>query len=227
MRSHRFPRGFPWNGGARKRKAELGNSLADFSYEAMQEQLKHEGSQNPEHLGRTKRQRVRGHWPGSMWQWDEHEELTQEQKVRTAAFHQQVFGTESPKPTRFLMRMIGMALRDFPKKDGMRVLWRRSRPPLIGQSNGTFNTAASAAWPPDLCKWVYAFQKNSAQKTEPRGGSSEGGGSRPYLAIGPATPCKWRRDDFSWWRLLEFAWEVALGYEEILGGKMDRAEERA
>ena len=90
-------------------------------------QCKHEGSQNPEHLGRTKRQRVRGHWPGSMWQWDEHEELTQEQKVRTVAFHQQAFGTESPKPTRFLMRMIGMALRDFPKKNGMRVLWRRSR----------------------------------------------------------------------------------------------------
>ena len=36
VRSRRFPRGFPWNGGARKRKAELGNSLADFSYEAMQ-----------------------------------------------------------------------------------------------------------------------------------------------------------------------------------------------
>ena len=122
VRSHRFPRGFLWNGGARKRKAELGNSLADFSYEAMEEQMKHEGSQslieNPEHLGRTKRQRVKNHWPGSMWQWDQHEKLTREENVRTVAFHQQAFATESPKPTRFLMRMEGdhPAFRDGPPK---------------------------------------------------------------------------------------------------------------
>ena len=223
VRSHRFPRGFPWNGGARKRKAELGNSLADFSYEAMEEQVKHEGAQslmeNPEHLGRTKRQRVKNHWPGSMWQWDQHEKLTREENVRTVAFHQQAFGTESPKPTRFLMRMEGdhPAFRDGPPKFSKEgwyegPLEKVEGPHLIGQSNGTFNTAASAAWPPELCKWVaetivYAFLRNSAQRRGIEDGAplaeqtkekdEEKNEIDPTWPLtpggtGPARSCKWR-----------------------------------
>eukprot|EP00435_Cladocopium_sp_Y103_P046025 s1206_g13.t1 len=39
LRSSRCPRGFTWNSKLRKAKAELGNNLADFSFEAMRRQL--------------------------------------------------------------------------------------------------------------------------------------------------------------------------------------------
>ena len=73
VRSLIHPRGFPWNSKARAERAELGNLLADFSFEAMDRQSQHEGHvglmEQPEDLGKTRNQRVPGHQPASMWQF--------------------------------------------------------------------------------------------------------------------------------------------------------------
>ena len=58
---------------------------------------------------------------------------------------------------------------------------------LTDLSSGTFNTAASAAWPPQLCKWVAetivaAFLKNSAQER----GLEDGGKEDVRQGDGPA-----------------------------------------
>ena len=111
------------------------------------------------------------------------------------------------------IQLLGMDLQSFPKKDGMKVpLEKVEGPPLIGQSNGTFNTAASAAWPPELCKWVvetivYAFQRNSAQRRGVEDGAplveqtKENDEEKMEIdptwpltpgGIGPARSCKWR-----------------------------------
>ena len=109
LRSHLFLRGFPWNAGARKDKAQFGNILADFAFEALKRQFKHEESvgvmEQPEDLGRTKRERIPGHSPASMWQFQQFWDLLEEASVVSVVFAQLDFGLESVKPTRFLMRM--------------------------------------------------------------------------------------------------------------------------
>eukprot|EP00438_Fugacium_kawagutii_P020823 Skav200760 [mRNA] locus=scaffold2001:111991:116283:- [translate_table: standard] len=166
VRSLKCPRGFPWNRGARFRRARLGTILADFSFEAMGAQLQHDDllafMEQPEDLGRTSYDRVPGHVPASMWQWPEFQDLLQLPEVVTVAFSQMDFGTTSPKPTRFLMRASP------PLRPGMRCgvpqfdedrnyvgpLERREGQQLIGRTQHGFRTSSSAAWPPPLCRWV-------------------------------------------------------------------------
>jgi hypothetical protein len=73
VRSHVYPRGFPWNTRAPFEKAELGNILGDFSLEAMRRQAKHPGyvgiMEQPEYLGKTRDERIPGHRLASMWQF--------------------------------------------------------------------------------------------------------------------------------------------------------------
>lgn len=109
LRSSSYPRGFPWNRGERFHKAEFGTILADFSFEALKRQFAREHSvglmEQPEDLGRTTNERLAGHQPASMWQFWQFYELLKQQGVQTVVFPQSAFGTESPKPTRFLMRI--------------------------------------------------------------------------------------------------------------------------
>ena len=111
LRSSACLRGFTWNSPARRRKATLGNTLADFSFEAMKRQLLQEDKlalmEQPEDLGTTKVQRVPGHRPGSMWQFPQHEELLQLPGVQSVALAQLDFGSDSVKPTRLLLRLFG------------------------------------------------------------------------------------------------------------------------
>lgn len=110
VRSHLHPRGFSWNSQARHEKATLGNLMADFSFEAMRRQarLKHRLAfmEQPEDLGQTTNPRIPGHRPASMWQFPQFEAAMNE-GLRTAAFSQLDFGSESNKPTRFLMKFDG------------------------------------------------------------------------------------------------------------------------
>lgn len=168
LRSRAHLRGFPWNAPKRKTKARWGNILADFSFEAIRRQLLHPGTfvlkEQPEDLGRTRTTRVPGQSPGSMWQFPQHELLLRSfEDLLSVVFPQSEFGTDSPKPTRLLLRTAGpihpsmwKGLPEFdhdgfyvgplPKQEG--------KQQLIGQVNGVFKTAAAAAWPPALCAWV-------------------------------------------------------------------------
>ena len=168
LRSRAHLRGFPWNAPKRKTKARWGNILADFSFEALRRQLRHPGTfvlkEQPEDLGRTKTTKVPGQTPGSMWQFPQHGQLLQAfTDLLTVVFPQSEFGTDSPKPTRLLLRTAGeihpsmwrgppefdqqgFYVGPLPKQEG--------KQQLIGQVNGVFKTAAAAAWPPALCDWV-------------------------------------------------------------------------
>eukprot|EP00435_Cladocopium_sp_Y103_P074484 s15_g49.t1 len=179
LRSSQFLRGFPWNSAERKRKAQLGNILADFSFDAMGRQLRHPDKvaymEQPEDLGKTKQDKVPGHRPGSMWQFPQHAQLAALPGVVSAALAQLDFGSDSVKPTRLLMRTPGPLHPEMypgpPQLDDegwyLGPLPRKSGLPLIGRQDGIFLTSAAAAWPPQLCEWVAsqiltAFQQNSA-----------------------------------------------------------------
>ena len=167
LRSSTYPRGFPWNRADRFHKAEFGTILADFSFEALKRQFacgRRIGlMEQPEDLGRTNYERIPGHQPASMWQFWQFRQLLELPDVQTVVFAQSDFGTESPKPTRFLLRIFaplhaamhtglpqfdehGWYLGPLPRQSG--------GAPLIGKSKGVFRTAQSAAWPPQLCKWT-------------------------------------------------------------------------
>ena len=166
LRSRESLRGFAWNSPKRKTKARWGNVLADFSFEAVKRQLQHPNTfvlkEQPEDLGRTRRPRVGGQSPASMWQFPQHQQLLESfPDLLTLVFAQSDFGTASPKPTRLLLRTSG------PVHDEMYVgkpqfdenwfylgpLPRKEGGQLIGQTDGVFN-AAAAAWPAEFCKWV-------------------------------------------------------------------------
>ena len=167
LRSFFCPRGFAWNAKARKEKAEVGNILGDFSFEALRRQLRHPRlfavMEQPENLGRVKRPRVAGHWPGSMWQFHQHEALLQQfPELQTLALAQVDFGAPYVKPTRLLIRTGGPVHKEMyaglPKFDSegwyLGPLPRKAGAPLIGHDGENFATSASAAWPPQLCAWV-------------------------------------------------------------------------
>ncbi len=167
LRSFFCPRGFAWNVKARREKATVGNVLGDFSYEAMKRQLRHPKRfsvmEQPENLGRVKKMRIPGHWPGSMWQFPQHQALLQEfQDLQTVALAQVDFGAEYVKPTRLLIRTSGPLHQEmFPglpefDADGWYLgpLPKKAGAQLIGHNGINFNTAATAAWPPQLCSWV-------------------------------------------------------------------------
>ena len=168
LRSSSYPRGFPWNKGERFHKAEFGTILADFSFEALKRQFACNRfsvglMEQPEDLGRTNNARIAGHQPASMWQLRQFQELLALDGVETVVFAQSEFGTASPKPTRFLMRIFAPlhpAMHSGPPQfdaEGWYVGPLPKQPggaPLIGKENGVFKTAHSAAWPSALTSFL-------------------------------------------------------------------------
>ena len=81
--------------------------MADFSFEAFAKQMQQKGRlalfENPEDLGAVKAGEHAGTRPASMWQWPQFEELLQQDRIDTAAFYQEDFGTDYLKPTRLLL----------------------------------------------------------------------------------------------------------------------------
>ena len=167
LRSFLCPRGFAWSTKSRRKKAEVGNILGDFSYEALRRQLNHPrkfaAMEQPENLGRVKKPRIPGHWPGSMWQFPQHAALLKDfPELQTVAFAQVDFGAPYVKPTRLLMRTEGPlhkemypGLPDFDAEGWyLGPLPKKSGVPLIGHDGTNFATSASAAWPGQLCEWV-------------------------------------------------------------------------
>ena len=81
--------------------------MADFSFLAFAMQMKHVHVmalfENPEDLGAIKSGPNSGRRPGSMWQFEQFLEILQHERVTTAAFYQEDFGTDYLKPTRLLL----------------------------------------------------------------------------------------------------------------------------
>ena len=169
IRSLVHPRGFKWLSFQKRKLAELGNCLADYSYKAMETILQQPDTvavmEQPEDLGANKG----GPWPGvrpaSMWQFEQFDKLLLQDGVQTAAFYQADFGTKYAKPTRILFRLhcelsqklyLGKPTFDQygfysgplpPLKRNMQSLQRQS-------TDSGFRTSGTAAWPPGLCKWL-------------------------------------------------------------------------
>ena len=167
LRSRKHLWGFPWNSGKRQAKADLGNTLGLFSYEAVRRQAMQPGKlyfkEQPEDLGSTRNARVPGHQPTSMWQMPQFQQILGMEGAQTVVFPQSAFGTESVKPTRFLMRTVAElhpSMREgTPQFDTegfyLGPLEKMQGKPLIGHKpDGAFRTSGSAAWPPKLCQWV-------------------------------------------------------------------------
>ena len=184
LRSSQCLRGFTWNSKARRRKAELGNNLADFAYDAMRAQLlqaKPAVMEQPEDLGAPKRPRIPGHRPGSMWQFPQHQELLQLAGVQSVVFAQLDFGTPSPKPTRLLLRLDGdlhpAMIEGLPQLDEegryTGPLPKKEGEQLIGKVGSQFKTSAAAAWPPKLCEWLAVQFLTSFHKNSETGGGQE------------------------------------------------------
>ena len=85
------------------------NGFVDFTAEVLRAQLEATGErmvllEHPEDLGARRNGR-----PASIWAWPEIKRLLHFEGVGWGACHQSEFGTETPKPTRLLMRMPGAA----------------------------------------------------------------------------------------------------------------------
>ena len=104
IRSFKFLRGFTDLRWSQRMLAKLGNTLADFSFQALKAQACTEPGmflkEQPEDLGALKSGPWIGQRPASMWQFKEHLELLKLDGVRSLAIFQSDFGADYPKPTR-------------------------------------------------------------------------------------------------------------------------------
>ena len=103
LRSFDHPDGLPGLRWGQRRKAQLGNNLADFSMRVAEATLHLEHSylllEQPEDLGAV----AAGARPSSMWQRESFKAVAMHPRALHLVFHQADFGTPYPKPTRLLL----------------------------------------------------------------------------------------------------------------------------
>jgi hypothetical protein len=148
--------------------ANLGNVLADFSFESLRLQLLTGGmfvKEQPEDLGALKTGPWTGQRPASMWQFQQHFDLLKDESVRSIAIFQSDFGAQYPKPTRLLLNLPvlsegvfheglpsfdenGFYQGPLPKCTSARTTLKRT------SKSAPFATSGAAAWPPGLCEWL-------------------------------------------------------------------------
>jgi hypothetical protein len=198
LRSAQFPWGFPWLEGKRYTDCSSGNYFVKVSWKMME----HAWAvsipffmEHPEDLGVTST----GQHPGSVWQFPEQRQLLTDTGASTWAVYQCKFGASSPKPTRFFSN-----LREAPKQDcqGWPIFDAKGRYKgplpkhcghtshagrLVGLDNeGAFKTAAAAAYPPELCRYIAYLVVDSLNPASLKGGeqAEEGLESTVGLAEG-------------------------------------------
>lgn len=158
VRSAQYPLGFPWMSALLKHKAETANALIRFSWTLaalVESQHKHVTFvlEHPEDLGTTPKGR-----PASIWQSTEFCNLLKA-GWSTVALNQCAFGSPSRKPTRLLSnRDISHLGWPGPPTFSPSGHYRgpaqhcgHQHEPLIGSFQGSFRTAAAAAYPPSFC----------------------------------------------------------------------------
>ena len=96
VRSFAQPRGLHRLTWAERKRANWGNTMTDFSFEAFLSQAKQPGHiavfENPEDLGAVKNGENFGIRPASMWQWDKFAELLAYDQVTTVASISSILG---------------------------------------------------------------------------------------------------------------------------------------
>lgn len=105
-RTNIFPRGLPNLSKLRSRTVELGNILADCTFDAVEAILVSDGAifvEFPEDLGAVPNCRLKGVRPSSLWQWPAFWKLLQNPLIKTVGLRQCDFGTDYVKPTRLLL----------------------------------------------------------------------------------------------------------------------------
>ena len=161
LRSSHFPKGFPWLRDHDRKLSNLGNYFFEQSLQVAAAVCAKGGFfllEHPEQLGRV----ATGDIPGSAWDWPEVRDFVQSSGAACWALHQCLFGAETSKPTRFASNL--------PAAQAFGVHWHSLRDDgtyagplgqcphshdfnLIGFSDG-WRTAAAAAYPPELCKYL-------------------------------------------------------------------------
>eukprot|EP00435_Cladocopium_sp_Y103_P058340 s2357_g20.t1 len=167
VRSFVMPRGFIRLTWAERKRANWGNTMADFSFLAFAEQMKHADTmalfENPEDLGAIKSGEHQGRRPASMWQFEMFLELLKLGSVSTAAFYQEDFGTDYLKPTRLLLggswKLPAFILTGAPCFDAQGYYAgpleaRSAKRQLVGTFGDKFATSGSEQWPSNMCKWI-------------------------------------------------------------------------
>eukprot|EP00435_Cladocopium_sp_Y103_P066703 s951_g29.t1 len=167
VRSYVRPRGLARLTWAERKRAEWGNNLTDFTFDAFELQAKLESGmalfENPEDLGAIKSGEHYGVRPASMWQWEAFQRLLALDQVTTVAFYQQDFGTDYLKPTRLMLanfkhkhwsfcsgepQFTEQGFYDGPLQQ------RSAATQLVGNFGSSFATTGSEQWPSEMCKWI-------------------------------------------------------------------------
>ena len=163
IRSHDYPDGLPGLRWAERRKARLGNTLADFSLRTATAALDLPCAfallEQPEDLGAV----AIGRRPSSMWQRPLFQAVVGHPNAQHVVFHQADFGTPYPKPTRLLLRTrqalpAGMrsGLPNFDSQGfytGPLPRHPTARPMQTSPKAG-FSTSGTEKWPSAFCEWV-------------------------------------------------------------------------
>ena len=160
-------RGFDRLSWPERKRANWGNILTDFSFEAFEKQMVHADAmalyENPEDLGAIRAGENRGIRPGSMWQFEKFSELLRLDNVDTAAFYQADFGTDYLKPTRLLLGGFSVLPEQLvagqPCFDDQGfyvgpLAKRSAKRQLVGNVGSHFATKGSEQWPSKMCKWI-------------------------------------------------------------------------
>ena len=205
VRSFVRPKGLARLSWTERKKAEWGNILKEFTFEAIALSLQLNIDmilfENPEDLGAMQSGPYEGQRPASMWQDEAFELMVKTGAVQTVGFYQQDFGTEYLKPTRLLLKGFDMhdSFAEGPPQFDEQGHYlgplqkRQAAKQLIGQQNAKFNTTGSEQWPSDFCKWIAEqIFEHIPTSTSFRGGSSQGdveqGVQQQYKILSPEGP---------------------------------------
>ena len=191
LRNRTWPKGFPWLSSHNKKIVQEANEFVQHCLEACRTSALNNGFfllEHPEDLGQ-----VEGEHPGSIWQWGELHDLISATGGTCFAIHQCQFGALFPKPTRLLTNAKVKDSRchfGLPKFDRFsRYLGPLSRQrghnhkhKLIGKMQESWNTAPSAAYPPQLCQFIVDLILVSCKHSPAGGGDKNPKGSKRKAA---------------------------------------------
>lgn len=163
LRSHTWPKGFPWLSNAHKAVVSEANEFVSRCIDACFIAIQHGGwflLEHPEDLGV-----VNGEVPGTIWQWEDIHNLFTWCDGFTCAIHQCHFGAPTSKPTRLMSNVVlqdSRCHKGFPQFDStFRYLGPLPKScghvhadKLVGKQNNQWKTGPSAAYPPGMCAFI-------------------------------------------------------------------------
>ena len=203
LRNVMHPWGFPWLTGSNWDLIQDHNFLVNQCFKTIHKCITNATDflfEHPEDLGVTNL----GEHPASVWQLAETRQLVEEFDAITFAIFQCHFGAMSPKPTRFMTSL--HTAKQFPHQGLPRFDSDRQYmgplpascthtfhvQKLIGKEKGKWKTAAAAAYPPGLCKWLAALvvSRMGVMNSEVSSREQESESTTPTLPDTPKPPAQ-------------------------------------